>query len=295
MKLIAPYILLTMLMVFAACKPDNARISKSFEDWQGSKVEIPSDLVYTILNDTIEFNVNDCDYKVLHYVDSIGCAACKLTLPAWEQFMSEVMTNQDISVKLILIVNTSKPFDVYNSLKKYRFKYPIAIDTKNTFSSMNNLDEDQTTHTFLLNDNNEVVLIGNPVQNNDIKNLYLKELDILNNDTTSIIKMTPTSLIMGVFSPDEEKGSRFRLFNSGDIPILVNDIYTSCDCTSAWTEQDTIYPNSHIEVHVKCRAIENDSDFIRYVYVSLSNNETLSLPLCGFITKRKDKQNKQQY
>lgn len=51
---------------------------------------------------------------------------------------------------------------------------------------------------------------------------------------------------------------------------------------------DTIYPNSLIEVHVMCRPNKDDNEFIRYVYISLSNNETLSLPLCGFVARRKD-------
>lgn len=84
----------------------------------------------------------------------------------------------------------------------------------------------------------------------------------------------------------EEKKSKFRLFNSGDTIIIIRDIHTSCECTSAWTDHDTVFPNSEIDIHVACRANKNENDFIRYIYVSLNNNENLHLPLCGFVTKK---------
>lgn len=280
---------LTILLALPACKSDRDRMADIVEEWQGKGINIPSNLIFTINNDTIEYEIDDCDYKILHYVDSSGCTGCKLTLPAWEQFMGEVMTNQEIDVKLLMIVNTSNPTELRKNLKKYLFKYPISYDTENMFSSMNGDSWDnQHSHTLLLNDNNEVVLTGNPVQNANIKELYRKKLNIPQRNNKSSIKVTPENLTMGIFQPMEEKKSKFRLFNNGDTAITIRDIYTSCDCTSAWSDQDTIYPHSQIDIQVSCYANVGENDFVRYVYVSLSNDENLSLPLSGFVPKRKD-------
>lgn len=153
---------------------------------------------------------------------------------------------------------------------------------------MNDLGENESSLTFLLNDNNEVVLIGNPLNDDSVRDAYLKELNLLHKDNRSAIKITPENLPMGAFSPMEIKRSKFRIFNNGDTAIKVEDIYTSCDCTSAWTDRDTIHPASSIDVFVECKANDHDTDFIRYVNITLSNKETLSVPLSGFVTRRRD-------
>lgn len=272
--------------LFAVCSC-NSEKDQSFdvdENWRGKYIKIPLNLTFEVQNDTIAYDIDDCDYKIIQYVNSSGCTGCKMNLPAWEQFMGELMSNQDLSIKLLLVVNTDNPEKLRKNLKKYHFRYPISLDTNNIFSLENGLGELQTSQTFLLNDKNEIVIIGNPVQNAKIKTLYLKELNIEDKPKRTYITITPTNLAMGVFSPKEEKRAKFRLFNNGDTPIVVKDVYTSCDCTSAWTNQDTIYPNSQIDIQVSCVASENDNDFIRYIHVSLSNDETLSLPLCGFVS-----------
>lgn len=278
---------LTSLLTLIACNSDKDRKSEIVEEWLGKEIEFPSDLIFTIDNDTIEYEIDDCDYKIFHYVDSGGCTGCKLTLPAWEQLMGEVMTNQEIDVKLLMVVNTSNPIELRKNIKRYRFKYPISYTTENMLSYVIDKSWDnQHSHTFLLNDNNEIVLTGNPVLNEDVRDLYRKKLKIRHKDKKSTIRVTPENLAMGIFQPMEEKKSKFRLFNSGDKIIIIRDIYTSCECTSAWTDNDTVFPNSEIDIHVTCKANKNENEFIRYIYVSLNNNENLHLPLCGFVAKK---------
>ena len=38
----------------------------------------------------MDFSLADADYKVVTYIDSVGCTSCKLQLPRWKQFMQEV-------------------------------------------------------------------------------------------------------------------------------------------------------------------------------------------------------------
>ena len=38
----------------------------------------------------MEFSLADADYKVVTYIDSVGCTSCKLQLPRWKLFMQEV-------------------------------------------------------------------------------------------------------------------------------------------------------------------------------------------------------------
>ena len=40
--------------------------------------------------DTVDFPINNADYKIVAYVDSVGCMSCKLQLPRWKDFISEI-------------------------------------------------------------------------------------------------------------------------------------------------------------------------------------------------------------
>ena len=52
---------------------------------------IPTHSIFTIQGkDTVDFSLADADYKVVTYIDSVGCTSCKLQLPRWKLFMQEV-------------------------------------------------------------------------------------------------------------------------------------------------------------------------------------------------------------
>lgn len=139
-------------------------------------------------------------------------------------------------------------------------------------------------HTFLLNDENKVVALGNPLLDPNIKRLYKKELGIDSiNHELSEIKVSPKHLAMGAFTIGEEKMAKFRLFNNGSKTVTIRDISTSCSCTAAWADNDTIYPNGNIDIHVNCQPEKGDSHFVRYVNVLLNDDQEINLSISGFM------------
>ena len=58
-------------------------------------------------------------------------------------------------------------------LKSVHFDYPIFIDPHASIARQNpNLPKNKQLHSFLLDKNNRVVMVGNPLQNNTLWNLY---------------------------------------------------------------------------------------------------------------------------
>ena len=52
------------------------------KEWTGKEIKFPEHSVFTVQGkDTVDFTFQDADYKVLVYVDSVGCTSCKLQLP----------------------------------------------------------------------------------------------------------------------------------------------------------------------------------------------------------------------
>ena len=50
----------------------------------------------------------------------------------------------------------------------------MCVDVDNRFNKLNNFPADMTFQTFLLDKNNKVVAIGNPIHNLKVRELYLK-------------------------------------------------------------------------------------------------------------------------
>lgn len=56
--------------------------------------------------------------------------------------------------------------------QKNKFEHPIFYDTLNKMEKLNHFPKNNTFRTFLLDKNNHVILVGNPIGNKTLWNLY---------------------------------------------------------------------------------------------------------------------------
>lgn len=62
---------------------------------------------------------------------------------------------------------------VESMITNIMFDYPILLDTIGEFKMLNpHLPQNTLLHSFLLNEKNEVILVGNPSQNKKIQELF---------------------------------------------------------------------------------------------------------------------------
>ena len=55
------------------------------------------------------------------------------------------------------------------------FDYPIILDTLGEFEKLNtHLPKNRSLHSFLLDENNNVILVGNPLHNKKIEEMFYK-------------------------------------------------------------------------------------------------------------------------
>ena len=91
MKAFYLYILL-IATTFFSChnkqKEKEKQILQLVNEWQGKQIVFPENVVFTrYLTDTTDFQIPQSEYKVLIYVDSIGCTNCKLKLDKWKELI----------------------------------------------------------------------------------------------------------------------------------------------------------------------------------------------------------------
>lgn len=146
-------------------------IEEFIENFVGTSVVIPLDFVCRIIDSTITYRgCNIADYKIITYVDSTGCTSCRLKLQEWDDIIQDY--NSIADVDFLMIVESNNATEILQLLRNNLFNYPVAIDSAQYFKKHNKLSCNSSVHTFLVDNENKILVIGNPVINPKIQTLY---------------------------------------------------------------------------------------------------------------------------
>ena len=129
---------------------------------------------YVDTNEVLNFEDWKTEYTILHYVDTVGCVSCKLQLSRWNKFVEELDSISNSKAKCLLSFSPMNKKVLLKSLRINRFDYYVYIDEKDSLNKLNAFPDNEAFHTFLLDENNKVLAIGNPIHNPNIKDLYLR-------------------------------------------------------------------------------------------------------------------------
>ena len=259
------------LYLLSSCQnPAKDHITQLVEEWQGKEVRFPENPVFTRqLSDTVDYRIPETEYKVLVYVDSIGCTSCKLQLPQWKEFIAYVDSVSGGKIPFLFFFQSKDNKELRYILKRDNFRLPVCVDSQNEFGKLNRFPSEQMFQTFLLDKDNRVKVIGNPIHNLSVKELYLKEIEgIKETEALALTQLVPDreEYDMGIVAENETKKQKVLLKNTGDVPFIIKGITTSCDCTTAEYDWKEIAPNEQKEMVVSYKA-EQPSDFWRTVTV----------------------------
>lgn len=244
-------------LLFISCKETKEdRINRLVHEWSGKVIVYPNNLHFTVLgNDTNYLPKNE--YTIVTYVDSMGCVSCKLKLMEWKRLITQLDSIKNTSVLVFLHPKDKK--EMTRILKRDKFTHPVCFDEEDAFNKLNKLPADMTFQTLLLDKNNKVVAIGNPIHNPKVKELYLK---IILGDkapkrahvSQTDIQLSETSVDMGTFEWCKEQKAVFTITNTGEAPLAIIDVATSCGCISALYSQEPVRPGKEISLSVIYKA-----------------------------------------
>ena len=224
--------IMVLLILFSSCQNKTKNhVIQLVREWEGKEIQFPPNSVFTIQGkDTIKHSGDNCDYKIVTYIDSIGCTSCKLQLQNWKDFILK----------------------------------------------MDSLNHDKVS--FLL------LAIGNPIHNPKIRELYVKiirgESIAIENESKDIkteVATDKVSILLGVFDWQKEQKAIFTLKNIGDNPLVIQDVATSCGCTTVAYSKEPALPGKEIDLEVVYKA-EHPEHFDKTITV-YCNAETSPLVL----------------
>lgn len=273
-------LMLAFLLFLGSCSNGEKRkIVALLQDWTSHEIKFPADLIFTIQGrDTVDFPMCG-EFKVVSYVDSIGCTDCKMQLFKWNKFVAMLDSAFSKKVSIYMILNPKSLTDIKYILRRDGFKYPVCIDLNDSFNKLNRFPSNIAFQTFLLDENNKVLAIGNPIHNPKIKELYLNIIqgkkDIEGEKTLRTeINIEEPLISLGRFNWKEERKATFKIENIGKHPLVINDVTTSCGCTSVDYSKEPVRPGDSISLQVTYKA-DHPEHFDKTITVYCNANPSL--------------------
>lgn len=122
--------------------------------------------------------------------------------------------------------------------------------------------------TFLVDSGNCVKVIGNPIHNLSIKDLYLKEIAGIEDESLPITTIDTDSVEYhyGVVNENMTASRKIILQNTGKEVFRINGTTTSCDCMIAEYDWGEIPPGGKAVITVEYEA-EELGDFWRTITI----------------------------
>lgn len=290
-----PYWLLSLAMfIFCSCKGQRERqeLTRLVEEWQGSEVLFPDSVVFTdCVRDTTNYDAFNTSFKVLHYVDTVGCFSCKLRLQYWDGLIEEWEKLAPGRISFIFCLSPGHAFDALTKLESVLynsfFKHPVWIDCDDGLNRLNQFPSREGFQTFLLDRDNRIVAIGNPIHNERVKSLYEdyltgeKEPEPLGMTSVSV---SPVKISLGRLKMGEEKTYHLKIKNKGRLVFELQGLYTSCDCTEAAAGWKRLPPGKTGGIAVSVRP-DAPGTFEREVYVEGNLDTPIVIRLHGVVTE----------
>lgn len=246
----------------------------------GKTVSFPNDITFILKGDTVKTSSFLSEYKILSILKENSCLKCQLRNYMWQIAMEKFSTIcEDLNVDISLIIVAPK--NMVDSLSSVKigtdFLFPILIDSDGKISEMNNFPNPEEYRTFLLDEDNRVLAIGNPVLNSKTYNLYRQIIEKRENSNTTNkiipIETTHTVAYLGGIMPQETKTHIFGIRNLSESPLIISKVFSSCHCLEVSQLGDTIPPNSELSLKVVQTADSVPGEFLNAITLYFENYE----------------------
>lgn len=256
------------VLLFCLCVACNQNTSKDrmlhlVKVWEKKQIIYPSEPTFTIYGkDTlINYVKSGAEYSIVSYVDSLGCLSCKLKAKDWKNFIKTIDSISNSYIPVNIFVHHNFDEELLSILNKEGFDIPLCLDLNDSLRILNDFPEDVAFRTFLLDKDNRVLAIGNPIHNPKVKELYLKIIQgekVKQEDESKIVKteldIDKISISLGNFDWQNEQKTTFTLKNKGSKPLVIEYVNTSCGCTKVSYSQEPVQPGGEIILHVTYKA-----------------------------------------
>ena len=261
---------ITQLFIFSffilnlpSCQENTQKkeIMEMVKSWQEKEIIFPEELIFTKYGkDTVKYNIPVSDYKIIMYVDSVGCTECKLQLYKWKDFITEVDSLTNGAVPILFFFYPKDLREISFLLKRDSINIPVCIDKQNRMNRINHFPSHQMYQCFLVNKENKVICIGNPVHNRKIRDIYLSTISngkyspLVQSSGITQVKVDQTEINLGVLKKGYSPKTCITIRNIGKSPLIIHDARTSCGCVHIDYIKQPVASNNTTEINLTYHA-----------------------------------------
>lgn len=161
-------LLFVYCLLFTACKDSKQKMQDDIRHMQSSPISMPYSDMVCWAEDSIS-PIELCQkakLKLVHYVDSVQCTTCYLQKIAQHNKLYQLEHESNLRfVNVFVIAPGSKTKQsLLSDYKNKLLPQVLFVDTARIFARKNKaIPSEEMYHTFLLNENDSVILVGNPV------------------------------------------------------------------------------------------------------------------------------------
>lgn len=165
-------------MLIMSCSPKD-KVKDNISKMTEKAVLIDSGKMKTWLPDSALAHGEKKAFTLVVFADSTQCSPCFINgLKEWNDMLAMEQDKKG-NVRFLFIIEPRKGDETLlrEKLQESGFKHPVLIDGKSLFRNANpHIPQEMLYHTFLLDRENRIVLVGNPLHNEQVRKLLYQRL-----------------------------------------------------------------------------------------------------------------------
>ena len=281
------YLIFGLFIIFTCCKQEQ-QTDSIVSKWIDKQIIFPTNVTFYMSGSDTKAEVDlNKKFKLLTYINAEGCVACKLKMHLWTDLIEKFSKSSQDSIAFIFVLNSNNYKEINYIFENANFNYPVIYDTKDEFNRLNQFPKQLEYQTFLLDHTNKVKVIGNPIFNLAVKDLYLKYIlgGTISKQSITTLTVEQTEYNLGSVPTETTKQQTVTVRNSGSTVFKLKGFTTSCDCTEATCDWQELQPGESGTFIVSYQA-EEPGDFYRTVeiYGNIPDN-ALQFSFIGTVKK----------
>jgi hypothetical protein len=110
------YLILAFLAtcLLSSCQQTEAeRLEQLLQKWYEKEITFPDNPSFTVYGEKeSDFTIPKDGYKLVHYVDSVGCTSCKLNLDKWQEYIAYLDSVTGHTVPCLFFIHATQKREV---------------------------------------------------------------------------------------------------------------------------------------------------------------------------------------
>lgn len=219
----------------------------------------------------IETILGKTEYRIISYIDTSYCYSCRLQLKNWKNYISEISATK-ANVQMLLVFNDAIKKEAENIIMMSQWNMPVIFDTNGEFYRNNFIPSQFEFQTFLVNENNVIIAVGNPMFNTQIKSLYNKLMgkEYIQEKITTV-KILSNKISFNNLQTDSIYSKELVILNTGKERLRLLDISATCNCIETSIKDIDAEPGDSLRIEIKYKAL-NRKPLSEKVCIRLNTN-----------------------